>query len=70
MPSQSRTSSRRGELTARLAELPFALAAVSVYKMRGGKVVESQMFHADTAAILQFLKAINDDDVSPSADAA
>jgi hypothetical protein len=32
------------------------LPAVSVYKMRGGKIVESQMFHADTFAILQFLE--------------
>ena len=31
------------------------LPAVSVYKMRNGKIVESQMFHADTKAILQFL---------------
>ncbi len=32
------------------------LPAVSVYKMRGGKIVESQMFHEDTFAILQFLE--------------
>lgn len=32
------------------------LPAVSVYKMRDGKIVESQMFHLDTAAILQFLE--------------
>lgn len=32
------------------------LPAVSVYRMRGGKIVESQMFHADTTAILHFLK--------------
>lgn len=31
------------------------LPAVSVYKMRGGKIIESQMFHADTSALLQFL---------------
>lgn len=29
---------------------------VSVDKMREGKIVESQMFYADTAAITQFLK--------------
>jgi ketosteroid isomerase-like protein len=28
---------------------------VSVYKMRHGKVIESQMFYSDTAAIVQFL---------------
>jgi uncharacterized protein len=33
----------------------FDMPAVSVYKMRNGKIVESQMFHADTAAIVQFL---------------
>lgn len=32
------------------------LPVVSVYKMRGGKIVESQMFYADTVAILQFLE--------------
>ena len=31
------------------------LPAVSIYKMRDGKIIESQMFHADTKAILQFL---------------
>lgn len=30
---------------------------VSVYKMRGGKIVESQMFYSDTAAIAQFLES-------------
>ena len=33
----------------------FDAPVVSVYKMRGSKVVESQMFHADTKALLQFL---------------
>jgi hypothetical protein len=28
---------------------------VSVYKLRGSKIVESQMFYSDTAAIVQFL---------------
>jgi uncharacterized protein len=28
---------------------------VSVYKMRNGKIVESQMFYSDTVAIVQFL---------------
>lgn len=32
------------------------LPVVSVYKMRGGKIIESQMFYADTVAILQFLE--------------
>ncbi len=31
------------------------MAAVSVYRLHQGKVVESEMFHSDTAAILQFL---------------
>ena len=31
------------------------LPTVSVYKMRDGKIVESQMFYSDTAAIVQFL---------------
>ena len=30
---------------------------VSVYKMRDGKIVESQMFYADTVAIRQFLES-------------
>jgi ketosteroid isomerase-like protein len=30
---------------------------VSVYKMRSGKIVESQMFYADTVAIVQFLES-------------
>lgn len=29
---------------------------VSVYKLRNGKIVESQMFYSDSAAIVQFLK--------------
>ncbi len=33
----------------------FDAPAVSLYKMRDGKIIESQMFHADTAAILQFI---------------
>jgi uncharacterized protein len=32
------------------------LPVVSVYKMRDGKIVKSQMFYADTVAILQFLE--------------
>jgi len=31
------------------------LPAVNIYKMRDRKIIESQMFHADTKAILQFL---------------
>ncbi len=31
------------------------LPAVSVYQVRDGKIFESQMFHADTSAILNFL---------------
>lgn len=30
--------------------------AVNVYKLRNGKILESQMFYSDTAAILQFLE--------------
>jgi len=33
------------------------LPTVSVYKMHSGKIVESQMFYADTVAILQFLES-------------
>ena len=33
------------------------LPAVSIYKMRDGTIIESQMFHADTKAILQFFDA-------------
>jgi uncharacterized protein len=32
------------------------LPAVSVYQMRDGKIVDSRMFHFDTAALLQFLR--------------
>jgi uncharacterized protein len=32
------------------------LPVVSVYKMRGGKIVESQMFYSDTVSLLQFLE--------------
>jgi uncharacterized protein len=32
------------------------LPVVSVYKMRDGKIVESQMFYSDTVTILQFLE--------------
>ncbi len=31
------------------------LTVVNIYKMRDGKIIESQMFHADMKAILQFL---------------
>lgn len=31
------------------------LPAVSVYKVRAGRIVESQMFHSDTVALLRFL---------------
>ncbi|OWY64177.1 hypothetical protein B7486_48740 [cyanobacterium TDX16] len=33
------------------------LPVVSVYKMRDGKIVESQMFYSDTVAIQQFLES-------------
>jgi hypothetical protein len=36
----------------RMLDLP----AVNVYKLRGGKIVESQMFYSDSAAIIQFLE--------------
>jgi ketosteroid isomerase-like protein len=32
------------------------LPAVSIYRMRNGKVVDSRMFHFDTAALVQFLE--------------
>lgn len=38
-------------ISRRTLDLPVA----SVYKMRGGKIVESQMFYSDTVAIAQFL---------------
>lgn len=31
------------------------LPAVSVYKVQAGRIVESQMFHSDTAALVRFL---------------
>jgi uncharacterized protein len=34
----------------------LALPVVSVYKMCDGKIIESQMFYADTVAIRQFLE--------------
>ena len=37
----------------------FDAPVVSVYKMSGSKVVESQMFHADTKALAQFLAREN-----------
>ena len=37
----------------------FDAPVVSVYKMRGSKIVESQMFHADTKALVQFLAGEN-----------
>jgi ketosteroid isomerase-like protein len=37
----------------------FNAPVVSVYKMGGGKIVESQMFHADTNALLQFMVGKN-----------
>jgi uncharacterized protein len=33
----------------------FDMPAVSVYRLRGGRVVESQMFHADASAVRRFL---------------
>ena len=36
----------------------FEEPVVSVYKMRGGKIVESQMFHSDTKALVQFLSGV------------
>jgi uncharacterized protein len=32
------------------------MPTVSVYKMRSGKIIESQMFYSDTVAIVQFLE--------------
>jgi hypothetical protein len=37
----------------------FDEPVVSVYKMRDRKIVESQMFHSDTKAVLQFLAGKN-----------
>jgi uncharacterized protein len=37
----------------------FDAPVVSVYKMRGSKILESQMFHADTKALVQFLAGEN-----------
>jgi ketosteroid isomerase-like protein len=37
----------------------FDAPVVSVYRMRGGKIVESQMFHSDTKALMQFLAGKN-----------
>jgi ketosteroid isomerase-like protein len=37
----------------------FNAPVVSVYKMGGGKIVESQMFQADTNALLQFMVGKN-----------
>ncbi|MGL5061758.1 MAG: nuclear transport factor 2 family protein [Microcoleus sp.] len=37
------------------SENKLDLPVVSVYKLRGGKIFESQMFYADTVAIQQFL---------------
>ena len=37
----------------------FDAPVVSVYKLRGSKIVESQMFHADTKALVQFLAGEN-----------
>jgi ketosteroid isomerase-like protein len=37
----------------------FDAPVVSVYKMSGGKIVQSQMFHSDTKALLQFLAGKN-----------
>ena len=40
----------------RTLDLPVA----SVYKMRGGKIIESQMFYSDTVAIRQFLAELQE----------
>ena len=37
-------------------EAQIDLPAVSLYKIRAGKVAESRMYHSDTSAILRFLK--------------
>ena len=37
----------------------FDAPVVSVYKMRGSKIVESQMFHADTKTLVKFLAGEN-----------
>ena len=45
----------------------FDAPVVSIYKMRGRKIVESQMFHADTKALVQFLAGENCGFFSPRA---
>lgn len=37
------------------------LPAVSVYRLREGKIIESRMFHFDTTALLQFLNIAGTD---------
>jgi ketosteroid isomerase-like protein len=34
----------------------FDMPAVSVYQMKGGRIIDSRMFHFDTAAVIGFLK--------------
>jgi uncharacterized protein len=40
----------------------FDAPEVGVYKVRGGRVVRSQMFHADSAAVSAYLSAVGRDD--------
>lgn len=42
----------------------FDAPVVSVYKMGNSKIIESQMFHADTNAVLQFLAGRHNDQVN------
>jgi uncharacterized protein len=37
----------------------FDAPEVGVYQVRGGRVVRSQMFHADSAAVVDFLDEVN-----------
>jgi ketosteroid isomerase-like protein len=37
----------------------FDAPEVGVYQVRGERVVRSQMFHADSAAVMRFLDAVN-----------
>ena len=34
----------------------FDMPAVSVYQMKGGRIIDSRMFHFDTAAVIGFLE--------------
>jgi ketosteroid isomerase-like protein len=37
----------------------FDAPEVGIYRVRGGRVVRSQMFHADSAAVVEFLRNVS-----------